>query len=169
MITHPNLRESGTAPSRMADTKEDDTRQLVEFLQDRNAPCPLCGYNLRNLTDDLCPECQQKLRLTVGALHVRFGWFLATLTPSLFSGIAAVLMLILTQTVRLTGGGPVPPVIDLLALLGLASGVVALVLIVRRHRFVQLRPQVQRIWAMAAWGIHAVPFLGLVLLTILTA
>ena len=69
----------------------------------------------------------------------------------------------------LTGGGPVPPVIFLLILLGLASGVVALVLIVRRHTFVQLRPQVQRTWAMAAWGIHAVPFLGLVLLTILTA
>ncbi len=153
----------------MADTKEGDTGRLVEFLQDRDAPCPLCGYNLRNLTDDVCPECRQELRLTVGVHHVRFGWFLATVTPSLFSGIAAVLMLILILAALVTGAGPFPPAIDALELFGLASGVAALVLIVRRHQFVQLRPQVQRTWAMVAWGIHGTPFLGLVLLVFVTA
>lgn len=153
----------------MADTREGDAGRLVEFLQDRDVSCPLCGYNLRNLTDDVCPECRENLRLTVGARHVRFGWFLATLTPSLFSGVAALLMLILIVAALLTGGGPLPPVIFVLVLFGFASGVVALALIVRRHRFIRLPPRVQRIWAMVAWGIHGAPFLGLVVLLVLTA
>ena len=44
-----------------------------------------------------------------------------------------------------------------------------LVLIARRHQFILLRPQVQRNWAMLAWAIHGTPFLGLVILTIVTA
>ena len=153
----------------MANTIEGDTERLVEFLRACNAPCPLCDYNLRNLTENVCPECGQKLRLTVGVHHLRFGWFLATVTPSLFSGIAAVLMLILILAAVATGSGPFPPIVEVLELFGFASGVVALVLIVRRHRFIQLRPQVQRTWAIVAWGIHGLPFLGLVLLLIVTA
>jgi hypothetical protein len=153
----------------MADTKDGDTARLVEFLQDRDTACPLCGYNLRNLTADGCPECGHELRLSVGLHRVRFGWFLATVAPSLFSGIAAVLMMILILTAQLTGAGTLPPVFFALVLFGFASGVVGLVLIVRRHQFVQLRPQVQRTWAMVAWAIHGTPFLGLVVLVIVTA
>jgi hypothetical protein len=153
----------------MADTKEGDTGRLVEFLRDRDAPCPLCGYNLRNLTDNDCPECGHQLRLTVGVHHMRFGWFLATVTPSLFSGIAAALMLILILAAKATGAGPFPPVIDAVALFGFVSGVVALALIHRRHQFLQLRPQVQRTWAIVAWAIHGLPFLGLVVLVFVTA
>ncbi len=150
----------------MTDTKEGDTGRLVEFLQDRDTPCPLCGYNLRNLTDDVCPECSQNLCLTIGVHNVRFGWFLATVTPSLFSGIAAVLILIFILAALVTGAGLAPPVILILALFGFASGVVALVLIIRRHRFIQLRPRVQRIWAIMAFGIHATLLLGLFLLVL---
>jgi hypothetical protein len=153
----------------MASMKEGDTGQLIEFLRDRDAPCPVCGYNLRNLTGDVCPECQETLRLTIGLRHGRFGWLLAAVTPGLFSGIAAVLMLILILAVVLTGGGPVPPVIFPLGLVGLVSGVVALRLIVRRHRFVELQPQAQRKWALLVWAIHGAPFLGLLLLAIVTA
>ncbi|MHC4414571.1 MAG: hypothetical protein ACYS0G_04740 [Planctomycetota bacterium] len=168
-MVRPEPPRERYVPPVMADTKEGDTGRLVEFLQDRDAPCPLCSYNLRDLTDDVCPECRQKLRLTVGVHHVRFGWFLATVTPSLFSGIAAVLMLILILAALVTGAGPFPPAIDALELFGFASGVAALVLIVRRHRFIQLRPRVQRTWAMVAWGIHGTLFLGLVLLVFVTA
>jgi hypothetical protein len=152
----------------MTDTKDGDTGRLVEFLQDRDASCPLCGYNLRNLTDETCPECRHELRLTVGVDGVRFGWFLAAVTPSLFSGIAAVLMLILALTAQAAGAVDLPPVIYLLALVGLTSGAVGLVLIVRRHRFIRLRPQVQRTWALVAWSIHGLPFLGLMLLVVVT-
>ncbi len=153
----------------MADTRDGDTGRLVEFLQDRDVPCPQCGYNLRNLTGDDCPECGQKLRLSVGEQHLRFGWFLAAVTPGLFSGIAAVLMLILILAAKATGAGPFPPAIDALALFGFASGAAALALIVRRRKFLQLRPQVQRTWAIVAWAIHGLPFLGLVVLVFVTA
>ena len=126
----------------MADTQEGDAGRLVEFLQDRDEPCPLCDYNLRNLTGDDCPECGRKLRLTVGPLHGRFGWFLATVTPSLFSGIAAVLTLVLILVALATGAGPLPPVVFVLNFFGFASGALAAVLIVRRHQFVMLPAQV---------------------------
>jgi len=32
-------------------------RELRSFLADRNAPCPACGYGLRGLVGNRCPEC----------------------------------------------------------------------------------------------------------------
>ncbi len=32
-------------------------RELRSFLAERDAPCPECGYGLRGLTGDRCPEC----------------------------------------------------------------------------------------------------------------
>ena len=153
----------------MLETKEGDTMRLVDFLEERDVPCPFCGYNLCNLTDHDCPECGHRLRLTVGVHDVRFGWFLAAVTPSLVSGVSALSLLVLMMAAIVTGGGPLPPVLFLLVLLGVLSGVVAIVLILRRHRFIQLRPQVQRRWAALAWGLHGVPFVGLLLLLIVTA
>ncbi len=83
--------------------------------------------------------------------------------------MAAGSLLILLLASWAAGAGPVPPVVFLLDLLGFASGAVAVALIARRHRFIRLRPRVQRAWALVAWGIHAIPFLGLVLLLVLTA
>jgi hypothetical protein len=153
----------------MLETKEDNPQRLIEFLQNRDAPCPLCGYNLRNLTENTCPECHQTLQLTVGVHNMRFGWFLATVTPGLFSGIAAILMLTLVLVSTIKRAGPLPPVIFLLALFGLISGTIAMILITRRHHFVQLRPQVQRTWALTIWTIHALPFLALLALVLITA
>lgn len=45
-----------------------DGEFLKTFLAERDAPCPNCGYNLRSLTSDRCPECAESLRLQVG-LH----------------------------------------------------------------------------------------------------
>jgi hypothetical protein len=38
---------------------------LALFLADRDAPCPGCGYNVRGLASGCCPECRQRLILTV--------------------------------------------------------------------------------------------------------
>lgn len=152
----------------MTTPREGDTARLIEFLHDRDAPCPLCGYNLRNLSTDVCPECRHELRLTVGVHHVRFGWFLALLAPFLFSGILAVLMLILTLVIQLGGGNEPPPGIVLINCLAFGGGAVALVLIVRRHWFIRLRPQVQRRLALGAWALHAITFAGFLLLVLLT-
>ena len=85
---------------------EDEVALLLTFLRERDASCPLCGYNLRNLVRPQCPECREPLVLAVGVRKLRFGWFLATITPGLFSGIAAALFLIPLIAVPLRGGAP---------------------------------------------------------------
>ena len=44
---------------------EADTDVLRRFLHNRDAPCPRCGYNLRNLEGARCPECGDELVLRV--------------------------------------------------------------------------------------------------------
>ena len=72
--------------------RPDDDTLLLEFLRGRDAPCPRCGYNLRDLPASACPECHEPLALAVGFRKPRFGWFLATIAPGLFSGISAALL-----------------------------------------------------------------------------
>ncbi|MCZ6835812.1 MAG: hypothetical protein O7G85_08565 [Planctomycetota bacterium] len=43
--------------------KEEGDAVLHQFLADQDAPCPACGYNLRNLAKDNCPECGQAIKL----------------------------------------------------------------------------------------------------------
>mgnify|MGYP003397905371 CR=1 FL=1 len=52
---------------------------LVDFLSDHDAPCPVCGYNLKALTRPVCPECKHDLVLTVGAALSILGTSNATL------------------------------------------------------------------------------------------
>ena len=43
-----------------------DPALLRQYLANRDAPCPNCGYNLRNLTGEACPECGETLYLGLG-------------------------------------------------------------------------------------------------------
>lgn len=43
--------------------ERDESAALRTFLERRDAPCPNCGYNLRGLTAEACPECKHALRL----------------------------------------------------------------------------------------------------------
>lgn len=49
-----------------------DREWLVEWLADRDAPCPNCGYNLRGLTCANCPECGMEVRLRIGLAEPRW-------------------------------------------------------------------------------------------------
>src|SRR3712207_4625489 len=55
---------------------EASERELLQtFLHGRSHPCPVCGYDLRDLRTDRCPECGRGLRLTVaerGPVHAPF-------------------------------------------------------------------------------------------------
>lgn len=140
------------------------TDHLLGFLRDHDAPCPVCGYNLRNLTVPTCPECQHALELTVGVTGLRIGLFIATLAPFMFSGMAGLALGSLIVTAEAASGGAgagPPPMLYLLTLIGLASGTVAVALLVFRRRFLAFAPGTQRIWAVLAWTGHLVPFLGL--------
>lgn len=145
---------------------EEEVALLLTFLRERDAFCPLCGYNLRNLVRPQCPECREDLVLAVGVRKLRFGWFLATITPGLFSGIAAPLLLIPIIGSSLLGGGPVPWSILATDAFGWLSGIAALVLL--KHRFLFLRqPQpAQRAWAVLAWTIHVAAFVMLMMMAI---
>jgi hypothetical protein len=52
---------------------------LQTFLADRDVPCPQCGYNLRNLRADRCPECGEQLVLRVNVAEPRQGALIAGL------------------------------------------------------------------------------------------
>ncbi|MEL7471738.1 MAG: hypothetical protein AAGK04_00345 [Planctomycetota bacterium] len=41
----------------------DPAWELRRYLKDRDAPCPRCGYNLRDLQRETCPECHLYLRI----------------------------------------------------------------------------------------------------------
>jgi hypothetical protein len=59
-----------------------DITLLREYLAARDAPCPRCGYNLRGLTDPVCPECGGLLLMSMLAdrplwrtpYFWRYGW-----------------------------------------------------------------------------------------------
>ena len=59
-----------------------DAEELLRFLQTRDIPCPRCGYNLRALASNRCPECGGELRLTVGLTEQYLLPWLAVMVPS---------------------------------------------------------------------------------------
>ena len=46
-------------------------------MADRDEPCPRCGYNLRMLAGDRCPECGDALVLRVGLAEPRMAGSMA--------------------------------------------------------------------------------------------
>jgi hypothetical protein len=127
---------------------------LLEFLREHDAACPVCGYNLRALTRPICPECGQELVLAVGAARLRLGWLFAALAPGFFSGIAAVFVLIPIVARLIFGDGRMSWVLNGLDLFGWCSGVFAILLAVKRHRFLALPRAAQRWWALGIWFVH---------------
>jgi hypothetical protein len=50
---------------------------LIEYLAQRDIPCPSCKYNLRGLKENRCPECNQELVLSVQLVEPKMGPFIA--------------------------------------------------------------------------------------------
>ena len=146
----------------MENERTDDITRLVDFLRDRDVRCPLCGYNLRNLTAAFCPECRQPLKLTVGAYELKMGWFIAAIIPGAFSGIAAFLLMLPLVLVPLLQGPPAaPPHIYFIDGFGWLSGVFCLGLIHWRLVFLRQRTEVQQVWSCVIWAVHLATFMVL--------
>jgi predicted RNA-binding Zn-ribbon protein involved in translation (DUF1610 family) len=126
---------------------------LLEFLREHEAPCPVCGYNLKALVRPVCPECGQELVLAVGAARLRLGWLFAALAPGFFSGIAALFVLVPIVGMTLFDG-KLPPLITGVDLFGWCSGVFAIFVAAQRHRFLAQPRAVQRWWALITWLVH---------------
>ena len=109
-------------------------RLLQLFLADRDIPCPGCGYNLRGLTTDRCPECNQPLSLRVGLTEPRLGPWLAAISGAL-SGAGACLVCLALVVILTFRWGP-PRGRDLFAvvvlpMIGLATQGIAAALLLR--------------------------------------
>jgi hypothetical protein len=128
---------------------------LLDFLRDHDAACPVCRYNLRALTTPICPECHQHLTLTVGVTHLRLGWLFAALAPGFFSGIAACFVLIPIIGVFLEDAIIIWPFV-VLDLFGWCSGTFAIMLAIKRHRFLAMPRPGQRWFAFIIWLIHII-------------
>ncbi len=73
----------------------DEHALLKSFLHERDALCPVCSYNLRNLTSGTCPECGQRVALRVGTPDLRLGVFVWALAPMLMvAGTGCFLLLV---------------------------------------------------------------------------
>ena len=121
---------------------------LNAYLADRDEPCPLCGYNLRTLSGDRCPECGNELRLQVGLVEPRMGWFIAALVACCvgLGGSVLVALLALFQAPSnwwRTGGARA-----LLVMLAV-TGVLLPVLLKNRRGFRMAPRERQRNWVIA--------------------
>jgi len=135
---------------------------LLAFLHGRDVLCPLCGYNLRDLTEPRCPECRQDLALTVGVTRLRFGWLIVTIIPSMFSAVAAGLLLIPMLGVLLAGVERPPWPVVAAETFGWLSTIAALLVLHKRYLFLRQSQVAQRTWALGAWAVHIGAFVVLV-------
>lgn len=68
-------------------TKNNEEELLRAWLRDRDVPCPGCGYNLRGLTRNVCPECGEVVILGITTIrHRLWSW------PAAVGVLAAVLV-----------------------------------------------------------------------------
>ncbi len=144
--------------------RDDEAPRLAALLEHRDAPCPICGYNLRGLRGEACTECGSALRVGVVSDDDRAGPWLAAIVACAmaigFDLVTLLLMMIPVVVSVFTGGGPplqwlVMPGV-MLTLGGLS--VAALLAVLRRRRLAH-GPGVRAQWWAAA-GIAAAIFLG---------
>jgi len=150
--------EIGQAPPLQHNARDADAL-LLDFVRDRDVNCPRCGYNLRNLSTPVCPECKEPLKLQVGAEKIRLFWLLITLAPGAFCGVVIGIFGVMFVV---TGGGnlsgPVPIGAILLISFFVLSAATAITLALMHRRFLRFSLATQFIWALAMWSCHLIAF-----------
>lgn len=151
-------------PAERSDSARGAGAEVVAFLAGRSAPCPRCGYDLRDIKRPECPECGEPLELQVGSTRVRFGWLVLAMAPGCFSGVAAVFVLIpigATVFQNYNGVQALPwPVAAADAFGFLSAGSVGL-MYRHRHRILAWPTRRQGVFAAAVWTVHALVFVVL--------
>src|SRR5262245_52265639 len=136
----------------------DARRLLLEFVRERDVECPRCGYNLRNLTQPICPECQGELTIKVGAKALRVHMLIITVAPGIFCALGLAIFTIMC----LIHGWPGLPFEGVLTLLFMFfSGLLAIGLAINSRRFLKQSNPAQAVWAWVLWLIHISVFVVL--------
>lgn len=79
-------------------------QHLLRYVQDLEVPCPVCGYNLHQLTRPSCPECGHALKLGVRSVEpVRASWVLLLVGLAMAAGPGLIAGLMLSQEVMRFG------------------------------------------------------------------
>jgi hypothetical protein len=143
-----------------------DERALLDFLRERDVPCPLCRYNLRALTTPRCPECGRELRLSVGLVEPRQGaWLTGQIALTAAAGIGLMIILFCSANGWPEGGNPRQGLLNAAFTFHLLMIPAAAAWLMMRRRYLRRSRAVQ--WAGAALAIAAVA-VGMVLLMMVT-
>jgi hypothetical protein len=134
---------------------------LHAFLAGRDVSCPACGYNLRDLAGDRCPECGEALVLQVGVAEPRQAAAITGLI-GLAAGAGMSALLLAYLLVQVAVYGRYFSSMDrffAINFFGLVVEGTALALWLRYWRAVRrLSPNARWGLAAACWGLTAVYF-----------
>jgi hypothetical protein len=131
------------------ETSDTSARQwLIEYLRDRDVPCPLCGYNLRQLDMPRCPECGREIRLSINLAEPYLrGWITTVAALCASAGVGILVLILIVQE-------GMPPRREFLLCAALyafmASIPIAIAAIWARRSFMRLEDRVQDLIAGAA-------------------
>lgn len=143
-------------PIMFTNDENDADELLLSFVRNRDHPCPRCGYNLRNLTRPVCPECKEPLLLKVGVQKLKLVCLLLAIAPGMFCLIALGIFLIMSMRF---GGPGIMRLEEALTLVFMAvSGIVAIGLAARTRAFLRLTDPTQAMWMILIWIVHLMVF-----------
>lgn len=137
---------------------------LHAYLQEHDAPCPLCGYNLRGVTLLSCPECDAPIELCVGSSQLQLGaWLFAMLSFAMALGFDLVIAMLIVVPIIMTRGedGAILFLGAALVTLGLGSAGMLWVLIAKKRVWLGMPRRRQ-------WKSARMIFAGVFLLHLLT-
>ncbi len=113
---------------------------LRAFLKDRDVACPLCQYNLRNLTATACPECGKGIELAVKAREVSVqAWAVLTVVMSLPAGVGIIFLYMVIRQ-GLPDGNDLSPLLLITFIVTIPLAIAALLL---RKKFLRLSRDAQ--------------------------
>ena len=137
----------------------------VEYLREREAKCPHCGYNLHKLSEPRCPECGKEIKLQVGLSEPYMTAWLASVLPwcaNMGLGAFMLAQIIVERSMPFVSEGVVFYVMrTALGVWGI-SVVVAPVLVIQRRQFMRLIRWRQWLFAWLTWALTVGAFMVLV-------